>query len=137
MRLLAILNRLNEECPSLNGRVEFVNSLLAPTEEEIDSALPMAWLSYIAEQGQENKRLKDMSQMVWHRFGIIIAAASSDQYSEPIADIRAEIKAALLGYRIDLKHTPVQMVAGDIYDVSYRVTWWQDVYEFGYIQSKN
>jgi hypothetical protein len=134
VRILPIINRLKEACPLLDGRVEFLQSLIAPDDEEIVNYLPMCWVYPIGEQGDGNFLLNDVAQRVKFQFGVIIAAAGATEIEEPLADVREEIKAALVGFSAGASYGKIRMTPGELVDISHRVVWWQDIYEYIYIQ---
>ena len=129
MRILPIIARLKDQCPLLDGRVEPAQSLTALSDEEMQYDLPIAFVYAGKETASDSDVINAVSQLSPRSFSILIAAKNSDGESEPLEDIRDQIKTALLGYQIDEEHDHIAYAEGDVIDVSKRLIWWKDTFE--------
>jgi hypothetical protein len=128
MRILPIINRLKAECPLLANRVEVAQSLTSLSDDEINTGLPIAFIYSKKENATASELINKTSQRVHKRFCVIIAAENSDGVSEPLEDVRDQIRAALTGWQPDVTHDPCEFVDGEVLDVSKRMIWWYDTY---------
>lgn len=129
MRIIPIINQLKDGCALLNNRVETAQSLTALSDEEIASDLPVAFVYAGKEVALKSETINASNQLSPVRVHVLVAAKNTDGIDEPLEDLRDQIKAALVGYQIDIQHDPMQFVEGDIVDVSKRVIWWKDTFE--------
>lgn len=137
MRIMPIINRLRDQCDILQGRVEMINSLVSPDEQELDAGLPIAWVIPIGGMIEGNTQIKTLTQKRHFQFAVIIAAENTDESgTEPWAEAVESVNAALLGYQLQSDYTLVQLVSDELLDVSHRVIWWQCVYEYMYLLNK-
>jgi hypothetical protein len=129
MRILPVIARLKAQCALLANRVEPAKSLTQLSDEEIKTGLPIAFVYAFKDGASPSELINKTSQRVSKRFTVIIAAKTSDAVSEPIEDVRDQIKAALIGWEPSATHDPVEFIGGEIVNITGGVTWWKDTYE--------
>jgi len=136
MRIIPIIQQLKDNCALLENRVETAQSLTALSDDEISKELPIAFIYAGKEIAMKSETINKTNQPSPVRVHILIAAQNTDGITEPLEDIRDQIKAALVGYQINAQLDPMQFVEGDIVDVSKRLIWWKDTYEtWGFLTS--
>lgn len=129
MRILPIIAQLNSQCPLLNNRTEPAQSLTALSDDEVKSGLPIAFVYSAKEAAIPSELIGKTSQRIPKRFSVIIAAKNSDGVSEPLEDVRDQIKTALIGHLPDMAHEAIEFIGGEVLDVRSSVVWWKDTYE--------
>lgn len=129
MRIIPVINHLKTACALLNGRAEPAQSLSALTDDEVRSGLPIAFIYSEKEAASPNEMLGITSQRVAKRFCIITAAQPSTAITEPIEDIRDQLKTALIGWCPDSNHDPGELISSEIIDISTSVVWWKDTFQ--------
>jgi hypothetical protein len=128
MRILPIIARLKSNCALLENRAEPAKSLTALSDDEVKNDLPIAFVYGHKEGASGSELVGATSQRVAKQFTVIIAAASSTATTEPIEDIRDQIKAALIGWAPSATHGEIEYVGGEVINVTTRMEWWKDTY---------
>lgn len=129
MRIIPVINHLKTACALLNGRAEPAQSLSSLTDDEVRSGLPIAFIYSEKESAYPNEMVGTTIQRVAKRFCIITAAQPSTSITEPIEDIRDQLKYALIGWCPDINHEPIEIIGSEIIDISSSVVWWKDTFE--------
>lgn len=129
MRILPIIARLKANCALLANRVEPAKSLTALSDEEIKTGLPIAFVFAAKEAATPSTLIGMTSQRVPQRFTIIVAAKNSTAISEPLEDVRDQIKTALIGFVPASTHEAIEFIGGEIINVTSALIWWKDTYE--------
>jgi len=129
MRIIPVINQLKNNVSLLQNRVETAQSLTALSDDEISYDLPIAFVYPGKEMATQSELINATSQLSPARIQILIAAHNTDGNSEPLEDVRDQIKNALIGWQIDSEHDHFKFIEGDIVDVSKRFIWWKDSYE--------
>lgn len=127
MRILPVISRLQSECPLLT-RVESAKSLLALGDDEIANDLPVAFVYSGKETSSTNEMINITRQRGARIISVMIAAGNIDAGSEPLEDVRDQIKSALIGWVPATNFEPIEYVEGELVDLSARVVWWRDNY---------
>lgn len=128
MRILPIISRLSAQCPLLVSRVEPAKSLMALSDEEVQNAIPVAFVYPIKEEATRSQTVGVTMQRMPRQFGVIIASANSDGVDEPLEDVRDQVRSALTGWWPDSAHEPIEYVSGEVIEVSTRLIWWRDIF---------
>lgn len=130
MKVIPVINQLKAECPSFDSRVEPAQSLEALPDDEVKNSLPMAFVYSADEDSPGNEVFGDEAR-INQRFGVIIVCRNIDldAGSEPLEDLRQEVRAALAGYQPTAFNKPVTWVNGRIITTSKRMVWWADTFE--------
>ena len=130
MRIIPIINHLKTNVALLDGRVERATQLMALTDSEIDTGLPICFVHTFSEKAEANATIGAVDQYNPKQFRLMIAAENIDLDAglEPLEDLREAIFAQLLGWRPDALHDGVEYVGGDVLEVSSRMIWWVDVF---------
>ena len=100
----------------------------ALSDDEISTGLPIAFVYPLKEVATESDTVGITCQRVPKQFCVLIAAANSDGISEPLEDVRDQIKTALIGWPPSATHGEVEFVGGEMVEVTSRLVWWRDTY---------
>jgi hypothetical protein len=135
MRILPIINHLKNNCPLLSQRIEVGTRYVSLMPEEIDTDLPVAFVFKGAPQTAEPDMLlgRAVSQAVYERIYILIAAQVVVGATEPMEDVREQIKSVMTGYTIDEQHSNFSFVNDDPGYVYSAMGWHVDVYQSYFI----
>lgn len=130
MKIIPIINRIKTECASFNDEVHPARSLEALPDSTVTSSLPMAFV-YTSDDDSPGADSLDGLYRTNERFSVIIACRNIDlaTESEPLDDLRAELKTALVGFQPTSNHNEVDWVSGKIIATSERLVWWVDTFE--------
>lgn len=138
MRLIPIINRLNNEVSLLNGNVETAKSLVSLPDDELDNDLPICFLYTQEETSEANEHIDGVLQQAGKTFAVMYAAEQSTNELEPLEDLRDEVKKALLGWSPDPDNiSPISYEKGKILNTSERVVWWVDYFNLWQLDEYN
>lgn len=137
MRLLPIIDHMQQNCPSLNDVAPAPS--LSPFLDDDSATLPAAFLHPWEEQSSQSPTVMCITQEDSDRFGIMIVADAINfvtnpdgsvdlgSSSEALEDIREEIRDVLSGKEFG-QHGPLERVGGSVIDQTNKVIWWREVY---------
>lgn len=131
MRILPIVQFLKDNVPLLDGHVEQAKSLTALTDIEIKNDLPIAFV-YSSNENSTGAGSFDSSYKISTDFTVVVASRpiNADDDSDPLEDLRDQIKQALVGHKFEPSASVAVFSAGVILDISSKLVWWADTYSF-------
>lgn len=133
MQLEIIIQALRDRCSSFQGRVggaaEFKN-----LEESTTLAVPSAFVVPLDDSPTESKSLNSVRQGLTDSFAVVVAVTNTvDERGQAafrsIRDLRAELWAALLGWRPDSTYNGIVYEGGTLLRMNRARLWYQ--FEFG------
>lgn len=130
MRLIPIINHIKSNCSLFEGRVDVAQSLEVLPDDDVKNSLPMAFV-YSSDEDSPGNESFGGDYRTNQRFSVILVARNIDmgEKSEPLEDLRDQLKEALNSYQPSLQHKPVGWINGKIITTSRRMVWWVDTFE--------
>lgn len=128
MNLQTLADRLNAECPLLEGRARLLRDI---TEvENIEGALPQAFVLRSNDTAAEADGMAGLVRQARTRtVAVLLMADPPAAAIEPMEALRAEIFAALLGWQPD-PHTQLEYAGGEAQAPTAGIDRWQDTFRY-------
>lgn len=112
MKLTAVLDQLQAQCPSLAGHI--VVGIDAATGA--GASTPVAYLAPINDLASASVGQNILRQTIRDRFEVVLALGATDPTKalNPLHDLRAEVWRALVGFRPGAEYNPIQYDGGEL-----------------------
>ena len=133
MQLKPIISALRTRCPSFGNRIAGAAQFkLLP--ENAALAVPCAFVIPLDDSPQESRAQNSVRQALTDSFAVILAVSNvtdekGQNGAQSIHLLRAEIWAALLGWRPDLRYDGINYEGGHLLSLDRARLWYQ--FEFG------
>lgn len=133
MQIEIIIQALRERCPSFAGRIGGAAGF-KELEESTSLPVPSAFVIPIDDNPKDSKAINSVRQELTDSFAVIVAISNTvDERGQAafrsVRDLRAEIWAALLGWRPDLSYNGITYEGGTLLRMNRARLWYQ--FEFG------
>lgn len=127
MRINPILAHLRAKCPLYTA---FEAARSTNPVDRLDTDPPVGFVYALGEQYGPNQGMQRVVQDATRQFGVLTAALTAEADSEPLADAREQLRAALVGWLPSEYSEPVLHDRGDLIAINGRLTWWLDVFSY-------
>jgi len=130
MRILPVIQHLIDNVALLSGRVEQAKSMTSLPDNEIKNSIPVAFVYSSVDTSPGMYVIDPSQQEVTVEFTVILASKQIDIKAgiEHMEDLRDQVKAALIGWKIDANHRGITFQSGALLDISPRTVWWADTF---------
>lgn len=114
MKLTAVLDQLQAQCPSFTGRIVVGTSPDAASGAS--TAIPAAYLVPINDLATVSVGQNSIRQTIRDRFELVLALGAADPTKalNPLHDLRAEVWRALVGFKPGPEYNPIQYDGGEL-----------------------
>lgn len=111
MKLMAVLDQLQAQCPSLAGHI-VVGSDAAT---DAGASTPVAYLAPVNDLASASAGQNIIRQTIRDRFEVVLALGATDPTKalNPLHDLRAEVWRALVGFKPGAEYNPIQYDGGE------------------------
>ncbi|WP_404941787.1 hypothetical protein [Pseudomonas danubii] len=118
MKLTAVLDQLQAQCPSLAGHIVVGTDAAAGA----GASTPVAYLAPINDLTSASVGQNVIRQTIRDRFEVVLALGATDPTKalNPLHDLRAEVWRALVGFKPGAEYNPIQYDGGEL--VSFDAT---------------
>lgn len=133
MQLESIISALRTRCPNFGNRIAGAAQFkLLP--ENAALAVPCAFVIPLDDSPQESRAQNSVRQALTDSFAVVVAVSNvADEKgqigAQSIHSLRAEVWAALLGWRPDLRYDGINYEGGHLLSLDRARLWYQ--FEFG------
>lgn len=133
MQLEIIIQALRERCPSFQNRVGGA-AAFKDLEESTSLPVPSAFVIPLDDNPKDTRSLNSVRQEMTDSFAVVIAISNTvDERGQAafhsVRDLRAELWAALLGWRPDPDYNGITYEGGTLNRMNRARLWYQ--FEFG------
>lgn len=133
MQLEIIIQALRERCPSFSSRIGGAAEFKM-LEESTAFPVPSAFVIPLDDDPKETRALNSVRQEITDSFAVVVAVSNtSDERGQAasgaVKTLRAELWAALLGWRPDLTYNGIVYEGGTLLRMNRARLWYQ--FEFG------
>ncbi|MBP5118650.1 hypothetical protein HUS85_22650 [Pseudomonas protegens] len=120
MKLTAVLDQLQAQCPSFTGRI--IVGTHADSASGVGAPMPVAYLAPSNDLASASAGQNIIRQTIRDRFDVVLAlgAAEPAKALNPLHDLRAELWRALVGFKPGAEYNPIQYDGGEL--VSFDTT---------------
>lgn len=126
MNIIPTLQRVRSLCPSYKT-VEPAGDMM---EIELKKT-PLAFIHPASVTAGPNSSMDITTQRMTSAFAVLSAAPLVDGNTEPLAEARAELLAALIGWQQSEDYFPVVFESGEIIETRPGFTVWRDLFTYG------
>lgn len=135
LEVMDVCDRLRAQCPLLGNRVEVGMDVEQAKKQAINNAT--ALVMDLAELAEAPATITDVHmQRLGARFGVLLALPDQRRRDRTtgLRALRAQVRAALLGWVPFADATETAFVSGQMNDAKAGVVWWLDVFETHYLE---
>lgn len=130
--ILPTIDRLAERCELLN-EVRGTQALALLTPGSDRAVAPVAYVHPIAQRGGPNRLINATAQRVELRVGVllsiaVVAQTRGEEAVDPIEQLTAEVRAALVGWRPGGAMAPYTFESGTMQRVGDGSLWWLETF---------
>lgn len=131
MRILPIIEHLKANVPLLEGRVEAATSTMGLNESEQIDSVPFCFVHSFEESPKSPEVIGSPEQEGSEKFRLILMAETLDETasSEPVEDVRGQIRDALKNWQMTEEHSTAEFMKGNVLDINGRIIVWADIYQ--------
>lgn len=125
MRILPVIDRIQSACP-IYLTVDVPNSL-----DMVDEAsdTPAAFAFWVPSPSVQLDRSMVTAQKIYQRLQVMTVALAVDGVTEPLADAREQLLAALIGWQPTAAHAPMTHEEVAVHDIRGGLYWVRDVFQ--------
>ncbi|WP_018935654.1 MULTISPECIES: hypothetical protein [unclassified Thioalkalivibrio] len=128
MKLQALVDRLNAECPALAGRARLLRDL--SEVENVDGELPAAFVLRSNDTAAQADGVAGMVRQARTRtVAVLLMADPPQEAGEPMEALRTEVLEALLGWQPD-PAIQLEYAGGEAQAPQAGIDRWQDTFRY-------